>query len=72
MQSAKNNEVWRLASDTDIADCLGEIREVLVDPLSEGPASEIWEPLTEASWLLTSTCYIKAIYYSNIQPKYSA
>ena len=65
MQSAKNNEVWRLASDTDIADCLGEIREVLVDPLSE-----IWEPLTEASWLLTSTCYIKAIYYSNIQPNY--
>ena len=63
MQSAKNNEVWRLASDTDIADCLGEIKEVLVDPLSEGAASTTWEPLTEVSWLPTSACFHKKIYY---------
>jgi len=30
VQSAKNNELWRLALDADIVDCLGEIKEVMV------------------------------------------
>lgn len=59
MQSAKNNEVWRLASDTDTADCLGETKSVLLHVLSEGSASEIWEPLTEVSWLPASNCFQK-------------
>jgi hypothetical protein len=39
----KNNEIWRLNLDTDIDDCLREIKEVMVDPLSEGQASTTWE-----------------------------
>jgi hypothetical protein len=53
VQRAKNKEVWRLASDTDIADCLGETNEALD---SENPAYGIWEALSEVSWLSTLNC----------------
>lgn len=47
VQSAKNKEVQRFASDTDTADCFCETDDVLHGPFSENSVSEIWEPLTE-------------------------
>jgi hypothetical protein len=51
----KNNEIWRLTLDIDIDGCLGEIEEVMVDSLSEGPASRTLEPL--AFLAATSVCF---------------
>jgi hypothetical protein len=47
VQSAKNKEVRRFASDTDTADCFVETDDVLNGPFSENSVSGIWEPLTE-------------------------
>ena len=66
VQSAKNKDVWRFASDNDTEDCFGEINDVLSDPLSEHPASGIWEPLTEVSWLPTSNCFQERLVISEI------
>jgi hypothetical protein len=41
VQSAKNKEIWRFASDKDTADCFCETDDVLNDPLSEHSASGI-------------------------------
>ena len=41
VQSAKNKDVWRFASDNDTTDCFSETNDVLSDPLSEHPASGI-------------------------------
>lgn len=59
VQSAKNKEVRRFASDTDTADCFVETDDVLNGPFSENSVSGIWEPLTEVPWLPTSICFMK-------------
>ena len=47
VQSAKNKEVRRFASDTDTADCFGETDDVLNGSFSDNSVFGIWEPLTE-------------------------